>query len=187
MMLAGERERPFQQRKEEFMNELVVAVFDDEFKAEEVRLDLRKREAAHLGDLEDAVVLVRDKKGKVKLHHLTHFTIGGALGGGFLGTLFGIMLLNPVFAVLGLATGAAVGGISGAMSHVGINEDFMEELAAHLKLGASALCILVRKNLDKVLEDLKTFDGKVFHTSLQHTDEAKLKAAFEEIMASVGA
>ena len=43
------------------MSELVVAVFGDEFKAEEVRLELRKKEAAHLIDLEDAVVLVRNR------------------------------------------------------------------------------------------------------------------------------
>ena len=43
------------------MSELVVTVFDDEYNAEEVRLHLRKKEAEHLADLEDAVVLVRTK------------------------------------------------------------------------------------------------------------------------------
>ena len=169
------------------MSELVVAVFGDEFKAEEVRLDLRKKQAAHLGDVEDSVALVRNMRGKVKLHHMTHFTIGGALGGGFLGTLLGVMLLNPVFAALGLAAGTLVGGISGAMSHFGIDDDFMQDLAGHLKPGTSALCILVRENLERVLDELKIFNGMVFHTPLLHTDDAKLKAALEEIKASAGA
>jgi uncharacterized membrane protein len=172
--------------KEKAMNELVVALFDNEFKAEQVRLDLRKKQAGHLADLEDAVVLVRSGEGKVKLHHVSHFTIGGALSGGVLGSLLGVLLLNPVFAILGLAAGVVVGGISGAMSHVGIDEDFMKELADHLKPGTSALCILVRDHLERVLEEVGTFRGKVLHTPLLHTDEAKLKAALEEIKASVG-
>ena len=186
-VLRGDEQRIFCKRKEEAMSELVVAVFADEFKAEEVRLELRKKEAAHLIDLEDSVVLVRNQEGKVRLHHVAHFAIGGAISGGFLGTLVGILLLNPVFALLGLATGLVVGGISGAMSHVGIDEDFMEDLAEHLKPGSSALCILVRAHLEKVLEELATFGGKVLHTSLLHTDETKLKAALEEIKASAGA
>ena len=168
------------------MSDLVVAVFDNEFKAEQVRLDLRKKQAGHLADLEDAVVLVRSGEGKVKLHHMSHFTIGGALSGGVLGSLLGVLLLNPVFAVLGLAAGVVVGGISGAMSHVGIDEDFMKELADHLKPGTSALCILVRDHLERVLEEVGTFRGKVLHTPLLHPDEAKLKAALEEIKANVG-
>lgn len=45
------------------MSELVVAVFEDLVKAEEVRLDLLKMDKEHLADLEDAVVLVRKKGG----------------------------------------------------------------------------------------------------------------------------
>ena len=168
------------------MSELVVTVFGDEFKAEEVRLDLRKKQAAHLADVEDSVVLVRTMKGKVKLHHMTHLTIGGALGGGFLGTLFGLMLMNPIFAILGLAAGTVVGGVSGAMSHVGVDEDFMQDLAEHLRPGTSALCMLVREHPEGVLDELKPFGGKLLHTSLLHTDEAKLKAALEAIKTSAG-
>lgn len=167
------------------MSDLVVAVFDNELKAEEVRLDLRKKKADHLADLEDAVVLVRTKDGKVKLHHMSHFTVGGVLTGGVMGSLLGVLLMNPVFAVLGLAAGAVVGGISGAMTHVGIDEDFMKDLADHLKPGTSALCILVREHLAAVLEEVRAFKGKVLHTPLLHTDEAKLKATLEKIKAAV--
>ncbi len=167
------------------MSELIVTVFGDEFKAEEVRLNLRRREAEHLVDLEDSVVLVRNKEGKVKLHHVSHFTAGGAVGGGFLGSLIGVLLLNPLFALIGAAAGAVVGGISGALSHVGIDEDFMQDLAEHLKPGTSALCILAGEHPEKVLGEVKAFGGKVFNTPLLHTDEAKLKAALEKIKESV--
>jgi uncharacterized membrane protein len=169
------------------MSDLVVTIFDDEFKAEQVRLDLRKKQAEHLADLEDAVVLVRTREGKVKLHHMSHFTIGGALSGGVMGSLLGVLLLNPVFAVLGLAAGVVVGGISGAMSHIGIDEDFLRDLAEHLKPGTSALCILAKDHFERVLEEVKSFKGKVLHTPLLHTDEAKLKAALAKIKTEAGA
>ena len=71
------------------MSDLIVAVFDDEFKAERVRLDLLQMQHNHLVDLEEAAVVLHKKDGKVKLHHVTHFTFPLALGGGFVGTLAG--------------------------------------------------------------------------------------------------
>lgn len=169
------------------MSELLVTIFHDEFKAEQVRLDLRKMQAEHLADLEDAVVLVRTGEGKVQLHHVSHFTIGGALSGGALGSLPGVLIMNPVIAVLGLAAGLVVGGISGAMSHIGIDEDFIMDLAAHLKPGTSALCVLVKNHFEKVLKEIEGFKGKVLHTPFQHADEAKLKAALQQIKVEAGA
>jgi len=169
------------QREEEerSMSEFVVVVFNDEFKAEEVRLDLLKMQADHLVDIEDAAVLVRSGAGKVKLHHVSHLTLSGALTGGFVGTMLGVVLMNPVFAVLGLAAGTAMGAVSGSMSHAGIDEEFMKDLAEHLKLGSSALCILVREEVEKVLTELNKFEGKVFRTSLTKEDEEKLVAALD--------
>ena len=159
------------------MSTLVVIGYDNEFKAEEVRLTLRKLQKEYLIDLEDAVVAVKDAQGKVKLHQAVNLTAAGAIGGGFWGSLIGLIFLNPL---LGAAVGAAAGAASGALSDVGINDNFMKELASHLKPGTSALFVLVRKATpDKVLEELKGSGGKVLKTSLSHDDEAKLQAALD--------
>ena len=42
------------------MSTLVVVGYDDQFKAEEVRLTLKKLQKDYLIDLEDAVVAVKD-------------------------------------------------------------------------------------------------------------------------------
>jgi len=159
------------------MSTLAVIGYDNEFKAEEVRLTLRKLQKEYLIDLEDAVVAVKDAQGKVKLHQAVNLTAAGAIGGGFWGSLIGLIFLNPL---LGAAVGAAAGAASGALSDVGINDNFMKELASHLKPGTSALFVLVRKATpDKVLEELKGSGGKVLKTSLSHDDEAKLQAALD--------
>jgi uncharacterized membrane protein len=157
------------------MSTLVVIEYDDLFKAEEVRLSLMKLKKDYLIDLEDAVVAVKDQKGKVRLHQAVNLTAVGALSGGFWGMLIGMIFLNPL---LGMAMGATAGAVSGALRDVGINDNFMKELAANMKPGSSTLFVLVRKATpDKVLDEIKGTGGKILQTSLSHEDEAKLQAA----------
>jgi len=157
------------------MSTLVAIEYDDLFKAEEVRLSLMKMQKDYLIDLEDAVVAVKDQKGKVRLHQAVNVTAAGAMRGGFWGALIGLIFLNPL---LGLAIGAAAGAVSGALTDVGINDKFMKDLAGAMKPGSSTLFVLVRKATpDRVLDELKGTGGTVLRTSLSHEDEAKLQAA----------
>jgi uncharacterized membrane protein len=157
------------------MNTLVVIGYDNAYAAEEVRLKLRKLQSEYLVDLEDAVVAVKDAKGMIQLHQAMNLTAAGAVSGGFWGTLVGMIFLNPL---LGLAVGASAGAVSGALTDLGINDQFMKDLAATLQPGSSALFVLVRKATpDKVLEELKGSGGTVLKTSLSHEDETKLQAA----------
>lgn len=165
------------------MSTLIISVFGEEFRAQEVRIDLLKKGKKHLADLEDAVVIRRNRRGQVKLHHVSHLTLGGMVGGGFLGSLVGIILLNPVFALFGLATGAIAGAISGSMSHAGIGEEFIRELARHLVPGSSALCVLVGDHLDLVLPEIAKYGGRVMQSSLLHEDKDKLLAVLDAIRA----
>lgn len=157
------------------MSNLVVIGYDDQFKAEEVRLMLWKMQKEYLIDLEDAVVAVKDDKGKVKLHQAFSLTAAGAVGGGFWGALIGLIFLNPL---LGLAVGATAGAVSGTLSDVGIDDNFMKQLSETMQPSSSVLFILVRRATpDKVLEELKGTGGKVLKTSLSHDDETKLQGA----------
>src|SRR5262245_55289132 len=111
------------------MATLVVIDYESELKAEEVRLALLKLQQEYLIDLADAVVVVRDLQGKIKLRQLHNLTAAGAISGGFWGALIGVIFLTPLF---GMAIGAAAGAISGALSDVGIDDGFMRDLAQTL-------------------------------------------------------
>src|SRR5262245_35690459 len=159
------------------MSDLVVIGFGDEFKADEVRLELTKLQSEYLLDLEDAVVAVKKADGTVRLHQSHSLPTAGAVGGGVWGLLIGTLFLNPL---LGVVAGAAAGAAAGALSDIGINDHFMKELASTLQPGSSALFVLVRKATpDKVLEALRGTGGKVIKTSLSHDDETKLQAALD--------
>jgi uncharacterized membrane protein len=133
----------------------------------------------YLIDMEDVVVVTKDDKGKVKLHHAQNLTALGAVSGGFWGMLIGPIFLNPL---LGAAVGAGAGAVSGALSDIGISNDMMKGLADSFKPGCSAVFVLVRKATgDKVLEGLKEFTGKgkVLQTSLAKDKEEELRAVIE--------
>ncbi len=159
------------------MSTLVVIGYNEPYKAEEVRLSLRKMQRDYLIDLEDAVVAVKDADGKVKLNQAINLTAAGAVSGGFWGALIGMIFLNPL---LGMAVGAASGAVSGSLTDLGINDQFMKELAATLTPNSSVLFVLVRKATpDKVLAELQGTGGKILKTSLSEAEEAKLQAALD--------
>jgi uncharacterized membrane protein len=157
------------------MSTLVVIGYNEIHKAEEVRLTLVKLQRDYLIDLEDAVAVTKDAKGKIKLHQTVNLTAAGAASGGFWGMLIGLMFLNPL---LGLAVGASAGAVSGALVDLGINDQFMKDLAATLTPNSSALFVLVSKSTpDKVLDEVKGTGGTILKTSLSHEDESRLQAA----------
>jgi uncharacterized membrane protein len=157
------------------MSDLVVIEFPTEAKAEEVRQKLLDMQKEYLIELSDAVIAIKQPNGQIKLNQLYHPTAAGAAAGTIWGALVGLIFLMPL---LGAAVGAASGAIGGALTDVGINDQFMKEVAASLESGNAALFLLIRKvTADKVLADLKGVGGKVLRTSFDHTKEEALRAA----------
>lgn len=159
------------------MSVLIVIGYEDPFQAEEVRLKVLKMQRDYLIDLEDAVVAVKDKNGKVKLNQIHEMTKAGAASGGLWGALIGMLFLNPL---LGVVIGAGAGALSGSLTDVGINDDFMKGIAKTFTPGTSALFVLAREaTSDKVLEELQGSGGTILQTSLSKEGEAKLQAALD--------
>lgn len=157
------------------MSDLVVIEFPTEAKAEEVRQKLLDMQKNYLIELSDAVIAIKLPNGRIKLNQLYHPATTGAAAGAIWGTLVGLIFLVPL---LGAAIGAASGAIGGALTDVGINDQFMKDVAASLESGNAALFLLIRKvTADKVLEDLKGVGGKVLRTSFDHTKEEALRKA----------
>jgi uncharacterized membrane protein len=144
-----------------------------------MRAALAKMQKEYLIDIEDAVVVTRDQKGKTNLHQAVSLTSAGAVGGGFWGMLIGLIFLNPL---LGAAVGAGAGALSGRFSDIGVDDKMMKDIGQSFKPGTSGLFVLVRRaTVDKVLQGLKEFAGKgrVFQTSLNKDDEAALREVLE--------
>ncbi len=161
------------------MSNLIVISFPEEQLAFEMRAALVNLQKEYLIEMEDVVIVTKDAKEKVKLHQAMNLTAAGAATGSFWGLLIGLLFLNPL---LGAAVGAGAGALSGRFTDLGINDQFMKDLAASFQPGCAAIFILVRKaTADKVLEGLEQFKGKgkVIQTSLTKDDDATLRAFIE--------
>ena len=169
------------------MSDLIVVSFKGEDTADQAFNKLQALQKEYLVDLEDAVVAVRDKNGKVHLKQAVNLPVAGAIGGaawgGLFGTLVGLLFLNPAVGfATGLVLGAGTGALSGALSDYGIDDNFIKGMAKDLEAGTSALFILARRmNFDKALPELKPFGGKVVKTSLTLDQEERLRQALEDL------
>src|SRR5262245_44820862 len=164
------------------MSTLVAVVFNDEATAVDMRAKLAKMQKDYLIELEDAVVVTRDQKGKTKLDQAVNLTATGAIGGGFWGLLIGMIFLNPL---LGAMVGAGAGALSGKLSDIGLDDKMLKDIGKSFKPGTSGIFVLFRRaTADKVLEGLKEFTGKgkLFRTSLSKDDENALREVLESGM-----
>lgn len=157
------------------MSDLVFIAFPTEQKAEEVRQKVLAMQREYLIELGDAVVVVKDQSGAVKLNQLINLTAAGAASGALWGTLIGFIFLAPL---VGTALGAASGAFGGKMTDVGINDQFMKDAAAALQPNSAGLFLLIRKmTTDKVLADLRGAGGVLMSTSFDETQELALREA----------
>jgi len=161
------------------MSDLVVIVYPTEARAEEMRQKLIGLQKEYLIEIGDAAIAVMHDDGKVKLNQLLNTTAMGAVSGSFWGLLIGAIFLMPFF---GAALGAASGALGGALTDYGIDDKFMKELSASLRPGNAALFVLVKKVTgDKVLEAIRGTGGTVLKTSLDRSQEQKLRDALADV------
>lgn len=164
------------------MSDLVVIVYPSEEKAEEVRKRLFELQKEYFIKLGDAVIATKSPDGQIKLHQVINTTVAGAVSGSFWGLLVGILFLNPL---LGAALGAAGGALGGALTDVGINDDFMKQLAESIQPGNAALFVLIEDmTADKVVAQIKDYGGVVLKTSFDETKEQTLRNALASTAAS---
>ncbi len=157
------------------MSNLIAVAYPDTETAETVRSELVAATQEHLLTLEDAVVVVHEPDGKVRLNQAMSTTSAGAAGGAVWGGLIGLLFLAPV---VGMAVGAASGALGGKMADVGINDDFMKTLGEKLAPGTAALIVLSQSNApEKVIERIAQYGGEVIQSSLSTEQEEHLKSA----------
>ena len=82
------------------MSDLVAITYADEATAEAARNKVLEMQTEYLISLEDAVVVVKDADGRIKLNQLVNPTAAGAASGSFWGFLVGLIFMMPIAGVL---------------------------------------------------------------------------------------
>jgi len=77
--------------------------------------------------------------------------------------------------------GSAVGALTGALTDVGIDDDFIKWLEDQLTPGTSALFVLTSDaTLDRVHDEFHGQHAELISTNLSHEQEAHLREVFAD-------
>jgi uncharacterized membrane protein len=162
------------------MSKLMVITFDGLNQAREARRALDGLDHEYI-DLIDAAVVTKDVQGRVDVdNELESSTRTGALIGGLLGGLL-LLIFPGVGAVGGALAGAVGGAAAGKAVESGIEQEFVDQVAAALEPGGSALVFLFdayeKYELPQVMAVLRPFKGTVYQTTLSDEGERALRKA----------
>lgn len=179
------------------MNNLIVYTYGTEQKAAEVlqAVATMKQENVQkpLFEIEDAAVIVKNAKGKVKIQQTLESLAKGTsvVSGGFWGVLIGFLFGGPLFGAL---LGMGLSALLGRNIDLGIDNEFIKAIGDELAPGDSALFLLVNNTpVETIANTLKQYGGTLYHSSFpkeateafaQASDHGPIAQAMAEEQAS---
>jgi uncharacterized membrane protein len=159
---------------------LTAIIFEDEEQASSLLKDVKELEKQDFIDLEDAVVAVKDKEGKVKITETADTsTKTGTRAGGALGLFVGLAAGGPIG---GLAVGLISGRLAGKMVDLGVEKEFIDEVTNALEPGTSAAMFQVNStsNPRAVRAMLARYKGTFYSTSIDESVAEELQKLLDE-------
>lgn len=179
------------------MSELIVFVFRDEYRAPEVLNELRRRDWDWVADLDDALAVTLNRKGKVKVQLSIDLSNKRAVASARMwGSLLAATLIAPWTDAMTEAA-AQLKLASGALSNAGQNseaitpkaswwkeslkldDDFLRDAGAIIAEGNSAVFILLKtRDPQTALKQLRDYGGTVLRTSLSAKQDEELIRGF---------
>ena len=160
---------------------VLIVTFDNKEQGDQALERLNQWKKEKQIELGDAVVIVKDEEGEVKIHETSDFTTRrGAVAGGATGALIGLMVGGPIG---GLLLGAAAGGLVGKKVDLGISKDEITAVSESMENASSAIAVQIKsvKNKEMLAAAVRQSGGKVHELSI--TDEL---AADLDVMARTG-
>ena len=162
---------------------IAIVMFEDPQKAGQVLKSVKKFEKDKLVELKDAVVVVKDEQGKVKVSETADFTTGrGATFGGAVGFVIGVVVGGPVGGAL---LGAAAGALTAKKIDLGISKEKITSVTEEMQNNSSALFLQVvsvkKEGLLKAL--MKDSGGKLLEVELSDEIEADIDEAISDTVA----
>lgn len=74
-----------------------------------------------------------------------------------------------------------MGALTGALTDVGIDDDFIKRLEDQITPGSSALFVLTSdETLDRIHEEFQGQHAELISTNLSHEEEARLREVFAD-------
>lgn len=162
-------------------SDLIVITFDDADEAFKVLEAMQAMRKEPLLNLEQSVIVTRDRIGKVRLHQTRDLTVNGnTVDGDILGLMVGLIFGSA----MGVVWGVDVGEARVELAQQGLDDKFVQVIETSMGNNSSAIFFLIRRDSrsdrDEVLNVLGLFRGKVHHTTISPGTERYLTQVFKE-------
>jgi uncharacterized membrane protein len=158
------------------MSDLVVITFPDETSGPAALQAMREAQRNSGLALKDVAAVVKDADGKVHTHNeVSSTTATGAVGGGILGLMLGLVF----FPIAGLAIGAIAGGLIGKSLGNNVDKNLVRDVTNDLGPGTSAVFVLVEGSAAALTGSVRHLGGKVYQTTLDRDVESQLQSSLD--------
>ncbi len=168
---------------------LIGVSFNNIMMAQEFLLAMNRLSAGSDIVLRDAVVVVKDDHGHVRVRETLDPQPGGsALSGAMWSGLLGLLIGGPVGWLAGVAIGAATGAIVARVVDIGIPDDWVAWFKAAVQPHTATVVVLAG-SIDVIAlqtEALRFAGGSLVHTTLGPGVEAMLAEAFDNLDTTPG-
>jgi uncharacterized membrane protein len=126
--------------------------------------------------LEDAAIVGKDDDGKVRVQETRDITTTqGAMAGSWWGLIGGLLAGGPL---VGVALGAALGGIFAKVRDIGIKDEEIQALGEEIRPGEAALLLLVEDgHLVHGLAEMRRFHGRLLRTTCPDDTAERMREA----------
>ncbi|MEV6400029.1 DUF1269 domain-containing protein [Streptomyces sp. NPDC051907] len=155
------------------MSELIVIGYDEPPTANKAFKTVQQLEKDSVLKLTGLALVSVDQEGEthVDTPRKSEKVAVSATAGALWGMVFGMLILMPGIGVVG----AAVGGIIGKVSQMGVDKSFREKVQSLLKPGSAAVVIMATDIVDeKFAAAMQPYGGTVLKTSMADEDEKEL-------------
>jgi uncharacterized membrane protein len=159
---------------------IVIVTFEDMTSANQVLAELKQLQKDKTIELADAVTVVKDETGEIKVSETTDFSRRrGAVTGGAIGLVIGIVVGGPLVALL---LGAGAGSLLAKKIDLGVSKDKIQAVSDSMNNSSSAIFLQVKQVKDNGILGalMREHDGTVHEIELTDEHEEVLEAALTD-------
>ena len=176
------------------VSDVIVLGFEDPHRASEVLNELLRRDWDWVGDLDQAVVVSLDEQSRLRVQlrvdpRIHDGTAWARLWGSLLSLVLGVSVIDHMTDATSQAASAfgaprsegsaariAVPDARWWKEELHISEEFLRDVGAMIKLGGSAVFMLLQTSgLGAVLRQLRNYGGSLLYSSLSPEQDKELK------------
>lgn len=159
--------------------QLIVAAFKDEDTASQALKMLKQAKKDGLIRIQDAAVIRKDEKGKLRIKETADVGGGkGAAFGGVVGAAIGLVA-GPLL-VVPAAVGALIGGLTAKLVDTGFSDERLKQIGEALEPGSSAIIAVVEHRwVEEVRREMQEAGADMLTEALKTDIAQQLDAGHE--------